>query len=146
MDNYAAHSRPAVRAWLAAHPRITVHFTPTSASWMNLVEVWFSDHRTPGHPPRQLPQRPRPHYQDPGLHRRLERPPPPVHLDQDRRPDPHQSQPSEDFRNAALERPGSDHDAADKWQCVGEAIPVRHDAIVAQLKPIWMDASEAGSV
>jgi hypothetical protein len=60
------------------------------------------DHRTPGHPPRQLPQRPRPHYQDPGIHRRLERPPPPVHLDQDRRPGPHQSQPSEDFRNAAL--------------------------------------------
>jgi hypothetical protein len=47
---------------------------------MNLVEVWFSDHRTPGHPPRQLPQRPRPHHQDPHLHRRLERPPPPVHL------------------------------------------------------------------
>jgi transposase len=41
MDNYAAHKHPAVRAWLAAHPRITVHFTPTSASWMNLVEVWF---------------------------------------------------------------------------------------------------------
>lgn len=30
-----------VRAWLEANPRITVHFTPTHASWMNLVEVWF---------------------------------------------------------------------------------------------------------
>jgi transposase len=42
MDNYAAHKHPAVKAWLAANPRIRVHFTPTHASWMNLVEVWFS--------------------------------------------------------------------------------------------------------
>jgi transposase len=42
MDNYATHKRPEIKAWLAANPRITVHFTPTSASWLNLVEVWFS--------------------------------------------------------------------------------------------------------
>jgi transposase len=42
MDNYAAHKHPAVRSWLAANPRVKVHFTPTSASWMNLVECWFS--------------------------------------------------------------------------------------------------------
>ena len=41
MDNYAAHKRVEVRDWLAANPRIQVHFTPTSASWLNLVEVWF---------------------------------------------------------------------------------------------------------
>jgi len=41
MDNYAAHKTPEVKAWLEANPRITVHFTPTHASWMNLVEVWF---------------------------------------------------------------------------------------------------------
>ena len=41
MDNYATHKKAEVRAWLAEHPRIHVHFTPTSASWMNLVEVWF---------------------------------------------------------------------------------------------------------
>ena len=41
MDNYAAHKHPAVKAWLADHPRFKVHFTPTHASWMNLVEVWF---------------------------------------------------------------------------------------------------------
>jgi transposase len=41
MDNYAAHKHPNVKAWLAANPRIRVHFTPTSASWLNLVEVWF---------------------------------------------------------------------------------------------------------
>jgi transposase len=42
MDNYAAHKHPNVRQWLAANPRVIVHFTPTHASWMNLVEVWFS--------------------------------------------------------------------------------------------------------
>ncbi|MGH3714512.1 MAG: IS630 family transposase [Micromonosporaceae bacterium] len=42
MDNYAAHKRVEVRDWLAANPRIRVHFTPTSGSWLNLVEVWFS--------------------------------------------------------------------------------------------------------
>jgi transposase len=42
MDNYAAHKAPAVKAWLAANPRIAVHFTPTHASWMNMVEAWFS--------------------------------------------------------------------------------------------------------
>ena len=41
MDNYAAHKHTNVRAWLAEHPRFFVHFTPTHASWMNLVEVWF---------------------------------------------------------------------------------------------------------
>ena len=42
MDNYAAHKHPAVTAWLTANPRVVCHFTPTHASWMNLVEVWFS--------------------------------------------------------------------------------------------------------
>jgi transposase len=41
MDNYAAHKKAEVRQWLEKNPRIHVHYTPTSASWMNLVEVWF---------------------------------------------------------------------------------------------------------
>jgi len=41
-DNYAAHKHPKVRAWLARHPRWTFHFTPTSASWLNAVETFFS--------------------------------------------------------------------------------------------------------
>jgi len=40
-DNYAAHKHPVVKSWLAKNPRITMHFTPTSGSWMNLVEVFF---------------------------------------------------------------------------------------------------------
>jgi transposase len=40
-DNYGTHSHPNVKAWLANNPRITMHFTPTSASWMNMVEIFF---------------------------------------------------------------------------------------------------------
>lgn len=40
-DNYATHKHPAVVAWLAKHPRITMHFTPTSGSWLNMVEIFF---------------------------------------------------------------------------------------------------------
>jgi len=42
MDNYTTHKHAKVKAWLKANPRIHVHFTPTSGSWLNLVEVWFS--------------------------------------------------------------------------------------------------------
>jgi transposase len=40
-DNYATHKHPAVKAWLARNPRVTLHFTPTSGSWLNLVEIFF---------------------------------------------------------------------------------------------------------
>ena len=43
MDNYATHKAPAVKAWLAKHPRFVCHFTPTSSSWLNLVERWFRE-------------------------------------------------------------------------------------------------------
>jgi transposase len=42
-DNYATHKHPKVRAWLEKHPRFKVHFTPTSSSWLNLVERFFAD-------------------------------------------------------------------------------------------------------
>ena len=43
LDNYATHKHPKVKAWLAKRPRFHLHFTPTSASWMNLVERFFRD-------------------------------------------------------------------------------------------------------
>ena len=43
LDNSSTHKTPAIRTWLAAHPRFVVHFTPTSSSWLNLVERWFSE-------------------------------------------------------------------------------------------------------
>ena len=42
LDNYAAHKHPEVRAWLGRHPRWIFHFTPTSGSWLNAVETFFS--------------------------------------------------------------------------------------------------------
>jgi transposase len=43
LDNYATHKHPSVRRWLERHPRFELHFTPTSSSWMNLVERFFRD-------------------------------------------------------------------------------------------------------
>ena len=43
MDNYATHKTPAVKAWLARRPHWHIHFTPTSASWINQVERWFAE-------------------------------------------------------------------------------------------------------
>ena len=42
-DNYATHKHPTVKAWLDKHPRFHIHFTPTSASWLNMVERFFRD-------------------------------------------------------------------------------------------------------
>lgn len=42
-DNYATHKHPAVKAWLAKHPRFHMHFTPTASPWLNMVERWFRD-------------------------------------------------------------------------------------------------------
>ena len=43
LDNSSTHKTPAVKKWLLAHPRFVLHFTPTSSSWLNLVERWFSE-------------------------------------------------------------------------------------------------------
>lgn len=43
LDNYATHKHPAVKRWLESHRRFHLHFTPTSASWLNQVERWFRD-------------------------------------------------------------------------------------------------------
>ena len=43
VDNYGTHTHPNVRRWLAKHPRFHLHFTPTSSSWLNLVERWFRE-------------------------------------------------------------------------------------------------------
>jgi transposase len=43
LDNSSTHKTPAIQKWLIAHPRFVVHFTPTSSSWLNLVERWFAE-------------------------------------------------------------------------------------------------------
>ena len=42
LDNYATHKHPNVKAWLAKHPRFRLHFTPTSSSWLNMIEGFFA--------------------------------------------------------------------------------------------------------
>jgi len=59
LDNYGTHKTPAIHRWLVRHPRFHLHFTPTGASWINLVERWFAEltekqirrgsHRSPSH-------------------------------------------------------------------------------------------------
>jgi transposase len=43
VDNYRTHKHPVVNEWLQAHPRFHLHFTPTSSSWLNLVERYFAE-------------------------------------------------------------------------------------------------------
>lgn len=43
LDNASTHKTPAIHKWLLSHPRFTFHFTPTSSSWLNLVERWFAE-------------------------------------------------------------------------------------------------------
>jgi transposase len=43
LDNASTHKTPAVKRWLTSHPRFVLHFTPTSSSWLNLVERWFAE-------------------------------------------------------------------------------------------------------
>jgi transposase len=43
LDNYGTHKHPKVKEWFAAHPRYHLHFTPTSSSWLNLIERWFAE-------------------------------------------------------------------------------------------------------
>ena len=57
VDNYATHKHPKVKAWLAKHPRFHLHFTPTSASWLNLVERFFALITAGAHPARRLHER-----------------------------------------------------------------------------------------
>jgi transposase len=101
MDNYAAHKHPAVRDWLAANPRIHAHFTPTHASWMNMVECWFgmaerqAIHRGSYRSVRDLTQVIRAFID--GWNDRAH-----LHLDPDRRRSPREGQAPANFKHGAL--------------------------------------------
>ena len=87
LDNASTHKTPAIRRWLTAHPRFVLHFTPTSSSWLNLVERWFAELTTKK---LHAPHGARPQRRHPSLDRHLERRPQALRLGQDRRPDPRQ--------------------------------------------------------
>ncbi len=88
LDNYHTHKHDDINIWLAKNPRITLHFTPTSGLLAQPRRGVLRHHHPPGDPPRILRQRQRTRRRDQHLHRGLERPLPPVHLDQDSRRDP----------------------------------------------------------
>jgi hypothetical protein len=60
LDNHGSHKHAEVRAWLARHPRWTFHYTPTSCSWLNAVETFFSRQDPPTSAARRLPLAGRP--------------------------------------------------------------------------------------
>ena len=87
LDNYATHKHPNVKAWLAKHPRFHLHFTPTSSSWLNMVEGFFAQLTNKAIRRGTLRLSPRPDRSDRRLPDREQHQPHTVHLDQDRRPD-----------------------------------------------------------
>ena len=93
LDNYATHKHPDVKAWLAPHPRFHLHFTPTSSSWLNLVERWFRELTDKALTPRQFQLRPRPDRRDRGVPRSQQRRPQTLRLDRHHRVHPGQGPP-----------------------------------------------------
>jgi transposase len=75
LENSSAHKTPVIRNWLAAHPRLALHFTPTSSSWLNLVERWFAELANQKLPARRARIRPRPERRHPRLDQDLQRRP-----------------------------------------------------------------------
>jgi transposase len=93
VDNYGTHTHPDVQAWLDKPPRFVMHFTPTSASWLNMVERFFRDHLREPHQARQLHQRSGAGAGHRPVHRQSQRPPEAVHLDGQRLGHPGQGHP-----------------------------------------------------
>jgi len=84
-DNLATCKTPAIKDWLARHPRFHIHFTPTGSSWINPVNravVRVPDRSAD--PPRRPQERPGPGKRRPRLDRNLEPEPPAIHLDKNR--------------------------------------------------------------
>ena len=82
MDNYATHKTAAVKAWLARRPHWHVHFTPTSASWINQVERWFAELNAQATAARRAHLHPPARSRYPGLHRKAQRRPQALQVDQ----------------------------------------------------------------
>jgi hypothetical protein len=80
-DNCATHKHPKVQRWLARHPRFHLHFTPTSASWLNIVERFLSRPDSASAPAWRIPRLGRTHHGHRHLHRPPQRKPETIHLD-----------------------------------------------------------------
>ena len=93
LDNYATHKHQDVSKWLDNHPRFHLHFTPTSSSWLNLVERWFRELTDKAIAARGISFRSRPDRLDPGIHRLTQRRPTAIRLDSHCRIHPRQGRP-----------------------------------------------------
>ena len=87
-DNLATHKTPVIQAWLARHPRFRLHFTPDRLVLDQPGRAVVRLLDRPDDPPRRAQERAGPRSRHPRLDRELERQPPALHLDQDRRRDP----------------------------------------------------------
>jgi transposase len=87
MDNYATHKTPKIKAWLARRPHYYVHFTPTSASWINQVERWFAELTRKADPARCPHLRAAARSRHPYIHRPAQQKPEALQMDEIRRPD-----------------------------------------------------------
>jgi transposase len=87
-DNLATRKAPVIQAWLARHPRFSLHFTPTGSSWINQVRAVVRLPDRSEDPPRRAQERASPRNRHPRLDPELEPEPAALHLDQDRRRDP----------------------------------------------------------
>jgi DDE superfamily endonuclease len=88
LDNSSTHKTPAIKTWLLAHPQFVLHFTPTSLSWLNLVERWFLRADDQEATPRCVPLCPPAQHRHPPMDRHLKRRSQTPRMDQDHRPDP----------------------------------------------------------
>ena len=88
LDNLSAHKAPPMQRWLLRHPRVQFHFTPTYASWLNLVERFFGLLTEQGTASRLAHQHSATAHGDPDIRRHAQRTQQAVSVDQDRRRDP----------------------------------------------------------
>ena len=102
LDNYHTHKHDDINPLAGQAPADHAALHPDLRILAEPRRGVLRDHHPPGHPPRILRQRQTTHRRDPRLHRRLQRPLPTLHLDQDRRRDPATSHPSTNFRRATL--------------------------------------------
>ena len=93
LDNYATHKHPDVQRWLRRHKRFHLHFTPTSSSWLNLVERWFRELTDKALRRGSFNSVPDAHRRHRGVPRRAQRRPQALRLDRHRRVHPRQGPP-----------------------------------------------------
>ena len=93
LDNYATHKTPEIRRWLLRHPRFHLHFTPTSGSWLNMVERWFAELTTKKIKRGAHTSVARTREGHQGLDQDVERRPSSLRVGQDCRPNPRRTRP-----------------------------------------------------